>query len=173
MTPGPGGAQFLERVRELAAASPYEVRACDAGFDLALRQGAAAPAGGTPAWVHDLCVHLDEEGRRYTVDVRTVDVTADSAGRLTSRPTDRRLTRRDVPPLRPHRFPETHGGALVPEGGWDLRLAENRELVRRAGRDLGWTERLPPGMRAGIGWVVGAVAVLLLLVVVLAVRDLV
>ena len=61
----------------------------------------------------------------------------------------------------------------MPEGGWDLRLAENRELVRRAGRDLGWSERLPPGMRAGIGWVVGAVAVLLLLVVVLAVRDLV
>lgn len=131
------------------------------------------PAGVAPRpWVYDLVVDLDGDARRYTVRVRPVTVLVDGAGRVSTVPAERWPRKQEVERVREHRFPDAGPGPLVPEGGWDLRVAENRELVRRAGRDLGWRARMEPAIRAAVLWTVAPIALVLLVVVVSALRDL-
>lgn len=163
---------FVARVRELAQASPYEVFDTPTGLEVGLRPAPLPPRVEARSWAAHLTVLLDESARSFTVYPRPMRVRVAPDGRVETIWAQGMPGRGELMWKGRHRFPDQQIGPLVPDDGWDMRWIENRELVLRAARDLGWREGASPGRNAGRIALGLLLLMVLFLVVLLVVAEL-
>ena len=183
MTHAPGpfpGAALAERVRQLVAGGPYQVRPTDYGFDVELTAVDARWTtlmyrnGLRTAVVHQ--VRVDDARHALSITDRTVDVQWQAGAGLAG----------GVPvPRFSYSTEATSGRQLGSSRGmeiglrddatfgvaaqWHHRVSEGREVVRQAAAEQGWTEQVPRDQETGLIAAVGGIGVALVVALVVLV----